>query len=267
MRLRERVAQSHLRESIYRHFGAEFCDRLRTHLFDPIRGAVLLEQPDGREGRQATQRSADDFESGIARLICAVGCLVGQPYSHWNRGSAVFRNQLCAADSWTRQLRRPDLPDPLHTDTLCPMKLGEDFAVFGCVRRQECEGGSSELLHLDDWDHKDLLESPEAQADFLMACGDPEFQGRCVTRPVFSIKAGVQQICWSPRNVLAANLRQAAWLDAMRESLHTAPRSFSKVLAPGSILAFSNTRWLHGRSPLHLRPGLDRLLLAAHVSR
>lgn len=267
LHLRELAAQTQLRDAMYRVFGVEFCEQLRKQLFDPFRGAALLTQRRHGIERLAIPEAMADQESSVARLVCGIGCLLGRPYSHWNRGSAVFRNQLRTEDAVTKQNRRPNLPDPLHTDTLCPMNLGEDFAVFGCVRRNNCVGGSSELLHLDDWNHRDLLEYTTAWETFLMRFGDPAFHGQLVQRPVFSRAAGVERICWSPRNVLPSNKRQKSWLDAMRESLLRAPRTFSKALEPGWILVFDNKRWLHGRSPIQLLPGVDRLLLAAHVSR
>ncbi|MEZ6096012.1 MAG: carbon starvation induced protein CsiD [Pirellulaceae bacterium] len=206
-------------------------------------------------------------ENELARVVAAIGSLFGNPYYHWNRGSAIFQNNLSGRENETLNMRRIDQPDPLHTDTLNPLGDGENYCVFGCVKREFCLGGESELLHIDDWsDLPKFCNSHLATQKLEMKLGDPEFAALHLTRAVFSGADSEQSICWSPRNYVAANDKQQEWLKELTHSLKYQNRTYSSVLHPGQILAFSNKRWLHGRSPIKRDTNAECRLIAVHVS-
>lgn len=256
MQLRRVSVQQKLRNLVRETIGDEICQSIH-HALTQRNEAILF----------APATNIGCAEDQMGRLVAALGTLVGEPYSHWDRGSAVFRNQLHYQGEDPQALRRANWPDPLHTDTMCPSGEGESFCVFGCVRRVHCIGGESELLYLDDWqDLPQWLQSPYAWEPVTMQLGDSAFAGRSMTRPIFSHSERQElRICWSPRNILPRTKDHADWLEEIRRSLIAAPRTFSHALQPGEVLIFDNRRWLHGRCPIQSDTKLDRLLLAAHV--
>ncbi|HBJ33640.1 MAG TPA: hypothetical protein DDZ51_02535 [Planctomycetaceae bacterium] len=257
MQLRRRTVQSALRSSILATLGELLGQQVCNAVLDPDRGAVML---------RSNLTIADVDSETVGRLVCGLATLFGTPYSHWNRGSAIFRNQLNAKTPADRTLRRANWPDPLHTDTMNSQGQGEDYCVFGCVRRDHCKGGESQLLHVDDWpNRKRHLDSPFAWENHTMVLGDTALEGQSMRRPIFTKRDDRIEMCWSPRNIRANSRENQKWLDQVRDSLAATPRTFQRTLYPGEILIFDNKRWLHGRSPIESNAKLDRLLLASHV--
>lgn len=116
-------------------------------------------------------------------------------------------------------------------DWLLMMKFSERHAI----------GGESRLLHLDDWsDLKRFSEHPLGAYPFTYRSPPSKSVGQCVTRPTFFEVNDRECICYIDQFVCLESIEQAAWLQALSDSMETSSGTSALPLPAGDLILLNN---------------------------
>lgn len=230
--------------------GGDFRATIDAILRDRASGGFTI----GLQGR--TANSAD-----FVKFATAVSHGVGP--SNFDAMSGTFYARFVvqhtdASDSYLRQAYRALT---LHTDGTY-VDERTDWLLMMKFAERNARGGESRYLHLDDWvDIGRFSEHPLASYPFTYT-SPPSKNVRLVLRhPTFFFVDGAPCMSYIDQFVYPETIDQAAYLDAMTESMEADPATTNVPLPIGDLVMLNNTFWVHGRAAFETDPALHRELL------
>ncbi|SFJ48808.1 protein CsiD [Halobacillus dabanensis] len=138
------------------------------------------------------------------------------------------------------------------TDWLLMMKMEEENAV----------GGSSRLLHLDDWEEFDYYYNhPLASYPFTYKAPASKNVSEDVQRKTFYDWNNRPCICFIDQFVYPETIEQAQYLKGLSLSMEESSGLIELELPVGDLVMLNNRFWLHGRAGFEKNPQLHRELL------
>ncbi|MBV8247951.1 MAG: carbon starvation induced protein CsiD [Comamonas sp.] len=240
----------HLARRLVAHLGQDFADTLVRIVKDRRHGGFVL-------GLEGVSRDSDDF----VKFGTAVGHLLG-PSNHDSMSNKFYARFLVkhtdASDSYLRQAYRLFT---MHTDGtfvteatdwLLMMKFSEENAV----------GGESRFLHLDDWSElQRFVQDPLGAKPLLYKAPGSKNVNERVERPVFFHGEFGLSISFIDQFVQPANDAEAAYLQALSESMESSPGTRTVRLPVGDLVVLNNYFYVHGRAPFERNEQLHRELM------
>jgi protein CsiD len=240
----------HLARRLVAHLGQDFADTLVRIVKDRRHGGFVL-------GLEGVSRDSDDF----VKFGTAVGHLLG-PSNHDSMSNKFYARFLVkhtdASDSYLRQAYRLFT---MHTDGtfvteatdwLLMMKFSEENAV----------GGESRFLHLDDWSElQRFVQDPLGAKPLLYKAPGSKNVNERVERPVFFHGEFGLSISFIDQFVQPANDAEAAYLQALSESMESSPGTRTVRLPVGDLVVLNNYFYVHGRAPFEHNEQLHRELM------
>lgn len=240
----------HLARRLKAHLGADFGDTLVGIIKDRKHGGFVL-------GLEGVSQDSDDF----VKFGTAVGHLLG-PSNHDSMSNNFYARFLVkhtdASDSYLRQAYRLFT---MHTDGtfvteatdwLLMMKFSEENAV----------GGESRFLHLDDWSELNrFVQDPLGAKPLLYKAPGSKNVAERVERPVFFHGEFGLSISFIDQFVQPANDAEAAYLQALSESMENSPGTRTVSLPAGELVVLNNYFYVHGRAPFERNEQLHRELM------
>ena len=240
----------HMARRLIAHLGQDFADTLVRIVKDRKHGGFVL----GLEG--LTQDSDEYVKFGTA-----IGHIIG-PSNHDSMSNKYYARFLVkhtdASDSYLRQAYRLFT---MHTDGtfvteatdwLLMMKFSEENAV----------GGESRFLHLDDWSELNrFVQDPLGAKPLLYKAPGSKNVAERVERPVFFHGEFGLSISFIDQFVQPANDAEAAYLQALSESMENSPGTRTVSLPAGELVVLNNYFYVHGRAPFERNEQLHRELM------
>jgi len=240
----------HLARRLVAHLGQDFADTLVRIVKDRRHGGFVL-------GLEGVSQDSDDF----VKFGTAVGHLLG-PSNHDSMSNKFYARFLVkhtdASDSYLRQAYRLFT---MHTDGtfvteatdwLLMMKFSEENAV----------GGESRFLHLDDWSElQRFVQDPLGAKPLLYKAPGSKNVNERVERPVFFHGEFGLSISFIDQFVQPANDAEAAYLQALSESMESSPGTRTVRLPVGDLVVLNNYFYVHGRAPFERNEQLHRELM------
>jgi glutarate dioxygenase len=208
-------------------------------------------------GVEGVTSGHDDF----VKLATAVGHLLG-PANHDSMSEKFYARFVVkhtdVSDSYLRQAYRLFT---LHTDGtfvdeatdwLLMMKFTERFAM----------GGESRLLHLDDWEERDLYATHRLARKPIRykAPGSKQVEID-VVRPTFFDSGHGLAISFIDQFAQPESLEEARYLHDMSSSMEKSRATSEVPLPVGDLVVLNNYFWLHGRASFARNEKLHRELL------
>lgn len=231
--------------------GAGFRQTLRAILHDRESGGFTI-------GVQGVTTEPEDY----VKFGTAVAHLIG-PANHDSMSGTFYARFVVkdtdASDSYLRQAYRLFT---LHTDGTF-VDEATDWLLMMKFSERHASGGESRLLHLDDWtDLKRFSEHPLGAYPFTYRSPPSKNVGQCVVaRPTFFKVNDRECICYIDQFVCPESIEQAAWLQALSDSMENASGTAALPLPAGDLIVLNNQFWLHGRAPFERDPQLHRELM------
>ena len=138
------------------------------------------------------------------------------------------------------------------TDWLLMMKMEEENAV----------GGSSRLLHLDEWEDFDYYYThPLASFPFTYKAPASKNVSEDVQRKPFYEWNNQPCICFIDQFVYPETIKQAQYLKGLSDSMEESSGLIELELPVGDLVMLNNRFWLHGRAGFEKNTELHRELL------
>ena len=240
----------HLASRLMAHLGEDFGQTLVRIIKDRKHGGFVL-------GLEGVSQDSDDF----VKFGTAIGHILG-PANHDSMSNKYYARFLVkhtdASDSYLRQAYRLFT---MHTDGtfvteatdwLLMMKFSEENAV----------GGESRFLHLDDWSELNrFVQDPLGAKPLLYKAPGSKNVSERVERPVFFHGEFGLSISFIDQFVQPANGAEAAYLQALSESMEASPGTRTVSLPAGDLVVLNNYFYVHGRAPFERNEQLHRELM------
>ncbi|MGI8315933.1 glutarate dioxygenase GlaH [Halobacillus mangrovi] len=138
------------------------------------------------------------------------------------------------------------------TDWLLMMKMEESNAI----------GGSSRLLHLDEWEEFDqFYQHPMASYPFTYKAPASKNVSEDVQRKTFYEWNNQPCICFIDQFVYPETIAQAQYLKDLSHSMENSSGLIELELPVGDLVMLNNRFWLHGRAGFEKNTELHRELL------
>jgi protein CsiD len=239
-----------LAQSLAACVGEGFGPTLRALLADRATGGFTL-------GVEDVTSDHDRF----VKLATAIGHLLG-PANHDSMSGKFYARFIVkhtdASDSYLRQAYRLFT---LHTDGtfvdeatdwLLMMKFTEQYAV----------GGESRLLHLDDWEERDLYSKHRLARNPIRykAPGSKQVENDVLRSTFFDSDHGLS-ISFIDQFAQPGSLDEARYLHDMSASMEKSRATSEVPLPVGDLVVLNNYFWLHGRASFETNEKLHRELL------
>lgn len=240
----------HLARALENRLGTEFADKLVAIVKDRNHGGFTL----GLEG--LTTGSADYVKFGTA-----IGHILG-PGNHDSMSGTYYARFLVkhtdASDSYLRQAYRLFT---MHTDGTF-VSEATDWLLMMKFDEKNAVGGESRFLHIDDWSERDRFAMDPLGSKPLLykAPGSKNVNDR-VERPVFFHGEFGLSISFIDQFVQPANAAEAAYLQALSESMEASSGTQTVSLPVGDLVVLNNYFFLHGRAPFEKNEQLQRELM------
>ena len=240
----------HLARALENRMGTEFANTLREITKDRNHGGFTL----GLQG--LTTDSADYVKFGTA-----IGHTLG-PGNHDSMSGTYYARFLVkhtdSSDSYLRQAYRLFT---LHTDGTF-VSEATDWLLMMKFDEKNAVGGESRFLHIDDWSERDRFAMDPLGARPLLykAPGSKNVDER-VERPVFFHGEFGLSISFIDQFVQPANAAEAAYLQALSESMEASSGTKEVRLPTGDLVVLNNYFYLHGRAPFQKNEHLSRELM------
>ena len=150
----------------------------------------------------------------------------------------------------------------LHTDGTY-VKDVTDWLIMTKIDEQNVEGGETAMLHLDDWEHCDVLyNDPFRRQNFVWGSPKSKNIDYKVEHPVFSNdKEGRPTISYIDQFPEPQNMDQGNFLQRLSDGLEESKNKIITKLPVGFSVIANNYFWLHGRKPFKENKELSRELL------
>jgi protein CsiD len=239
-----------LAETLAACVGQGFGVTMRALVADRAAGGFTL-------GVEGVTSDHDHF----VKLATAIGHLLG-PANHDSMSGKFYARFVVkhtdASDSYLRQAYRLFT---LHTDGtfvdeatdwLLMMKFTEQYAV----------GGESRLLHLDDWEERDLYSIHRlARKPIRYKAPGSKQVDNDVVRPTFFDSDHGLSISFIDQFAQPDSLDEARYLHDMSASMEKSRATSEVPLPVGDLVVLNNYFWLHGRASFGKHEKLHRELL------
>ncbi|MBX0357607.1 glutarate dioxygenase GlaH [Halobacillus sp. Nhm2S1] len=138
------------------------------------------------------------------------------------------------------------------TDWLLMMKMEEENAV----------GGSSRLLHLDEWEDFEYFSNHSlASYPFTYKAPASKNVSEEVTRKTFYTWNNLPCICFIDQFVYPQTIQQAEYLQELSYAIEQSKGVIELELPVGDLVMLNNRFWLHGRGAFEQNTELHRELL------
>ncbi|GAB2473868.1 glutarate dioxygenase GlaH [Comamonas humi] len=240
----------HLARALVARLGEDFAATLVRIVKDRRHGGFTL----GLEG--VSEDSADFVKFGTA-----IGHLLG-PSNHDSMSGAYYARFLVkhtdASDSYLRQAYRLFT---MHTDGTF-VSEATDWLLMMKFAEQHAAGGESRFLHLDDWSECErFVQDPLGSQPMLYKAPGSKNVSDRVERPVFFLGEFGLSISFIDQFVQPANGAQAAYLQALSESMESSPGTRTVGLPVGDLVVLNNYFYVHGRAPFERNEQLHRELM------
>ena len=240
----------HLARALVKRLGHDFAQKLVAIVKDRNHGGFTL-------GLQGLSSDSNDY----VKFGTAIGHILG-PGNHDSMSGTYYARFLVkhtdASDSYLRQAYRLFT---MHTDGtfvteatdwLLMMKFAEENAV----------GGESRFLHLDDWSERDhFAMDPLGSKPLLYKAPGSKNVDERVERPVFFHGEFGLSMSFIDQFVQPANGQEAAYLQALSESMEASPGTKTVSLPVGDLVVLNNYFYVHGRAPFEKNEKLHRELM------
>ena len=240
----------HLARALVKRLGHDFAQKLVAIVKDRNHGGFTL-------GLQGLSSDSNDY----VKFGTAIGHILG-PGNHDSMSGTYYARFLVkhtdASDSYLRQAYRLFT---MHTDGtfvteatdwLLMMKFAEENAV----------GGESRFLHLDDWaECAQFASNPLGSKPLLYKAPGSKNVDERVERPVFFHGEFGLSISFIDQFVQPANDAEAAYLQALSESMENSPGTRTVSLPAGELVVLNNYFYVHGRAPFERNEQLHRELM------
>lgn len=195
------------------------------------------------------------------KFATAVSYLIGPSNFDGMSGTYYARFQVKHTDESDSYLRQAYRTMTLHTDGTY-VDEQTDWLLMMKFAEEHATGGETRVLHLDDWDAlRTFSEHPLATHIFTYKSPPSKNVGTIMQRPTFFPIDGRPCIAYIDQFVYPETIAQAAYLDAMTESMEAAAGTVAVPLPVGDLIVLNNTFWLHGRAAFERDSLLHRELL------
>ncbi|MFC7062387.1 glutarate dioxygenase GlaH [Halobacillus seohaensis] len=228
----------------------DFGERIRYVLNDRNSGGFTV----GLRGRTTDAQDYVKFSTALTHLA-GVPNFDAMSKKYYARFSVKHTDD---SDSYLRQAYRRFT---LHTDGtyvdeptdwLLMMKMDEKNAV----------GGSSRLLHLDEWeDFQYYYHHPLASYPFTYKAPASKNVSEDVQRKTFYEWNNQPCICFIDQFVYPETIAQAQYLKEVSQSMENSSGAIELELPIGDLVMLNNRFWLHGRDSFQKNTELHRELL------
>ena len=177
-------------------------------------------------------------------------------------GKYYARFTVKHSDSSDSYLRKAYKNLDLHTDGTY-VKEKTDWLIMTKLEEKNVSGGESVILHLDDWEYLDELNSnPIGKENFIWGSPKSKNIDYKVEHPVFSKgHDGKPIISYIDQFPEPKNMDQGLFLQKLSDALEQSKNKISFPLPVGSTIFSNNYFWLHGRRAFKEHTGLSRELL------
>lgn len=199
----------------------------------------------------------DDF----VKLATAVGHLLG-PANHDSMSGKFYARFVVtdtdASDSYLRQAYRLFT---LHTDGTF-VDEATDWSLMMKFSEQSAIGGESRLLHLDDWEERNLYSShPYSRLPIrYKAPGSKQVANEVHRSTFFDTDHGLS-ISFIDQFAHPQSMAEARYLLDLSASLEQSRATQEIPLPVGDLVVLNNYFWLHGRAPFEKNENLHRELM------
>jgi glutarate dioxygenase len=239
-----------LAESLAACVGALIGPVLRALVADRATGGFTL-------GVEEATSDHDDF----VKLATAVAHLIG-PANHDSMSGKFYARFIVqhtdASDSYLRQAYRLFT---LHTDGTF-VDEATDWLLMMKFTEQCAIGGESRLLHLDDWQERDLYSThPLARTPIRYKAPASKQVENDVVRPTFFDSDHGLSISFIDQFAQPRSLEEARYLCDMSASMENSAATCVMPLPVGDLVVLNNYFWLHGRAAFEKSERLHRELL------
>lgn len=240
----------HLARALVARLGEDFAATLVRIVKDRRHGGFTL-------GLEGVSKDSSDF----VKFGTAIGHILG-PSNHDSMSGTYYARFLVkhtdASDSYLRQAYRLFT---LHTDGTFVTEA-TDWLLMMKFSEQNAVGGESRFLHLDDWSEcEGFASDPLGSKPLLYKAPGSKNVNERVERPVFFLGEFGLSISFIDQFVQPANGAEAAYLQALSESMENSPGTRTVRLPEGELVVLNNYFYLHGRAPFEPNEQLHRELM------
>ncbi|RGE46214.1 carbon starvation induced protein CsiD [Comamonas testosteroni] len=240
----------HLARRLMAHLGEDFGQTLVRIIKDRKHGGFVL-------GLEGVSQDSDDF----VKFGTAIGHILG-PANHDSMSNKYYARFLVkhtdASDSYLRQAYRLFT---MHTDGTFVTEA-TDWLLMMKFSEENAMGGESRFLHLDDWSELNgFVQDPLGAKPLLYKAPGSKNVNERVERPVFFHGEFGLSISFIDQFVQPANGAEAAYLQALSESMEASPGTRTVSLPAGDLVVLNNYFYVHGRAPFERNEQLHRELM------
>jgi len=198
----------------------------------------------------------------LVKLSTAISHLIGKPNQDAMAGKYYARFHVKHEDKSDSYLRKAYTNMGLHTDGTY-VKEVTDWLLMTKIEEQNAEGGETEMLHLDDWEHcEDLFNNSIGKQSFVWGSPKSKNIEYKVEHPLFSTdEQGKPCISYIDQFPEPKNMEQGLFLQKLSDSLENSKNKITTKLPVSSLIVANNHFWLHGRKSFKENEKLSRELL------
>jgi protein CsiD len=205
----------------------------------------------------AATTSADDY----VRISTAFAYALGAANFDSMSGSYYARFQVRHTDESDSYLRQAYHTMTLHTDGTY-VDERTDYLLMMKFGEQNARGGESRLIHLDDWEARDVFTArPAAVKPMVYASPPSKNVSQTVTHPAFAQTPDGWTISFIDQFAKPETIDDALFLATMLDSLERSPGTREVPLPAGDLIMLNNAFWMHGRAAFEPDVALFRELL------
>ncbi|MGP4074615.1 glutarate dioxygenase GlaH [Halobacillus sp. K22] len=228
----------------------DFGDTIRTILHDRNSGGFTV----GLQGRTEDAQDYVKFSTALSHLA-GIPNFDAMSKKYYARFSVKHTDD---SDSYLRQAYRRFT---LHTDGTY-VDEPTDWLLMMKMEEENAVGGSSRLLHLDEWEEFDYFyNSSMAAFPFTYKAPASKNVSEDVQRKPFYEWNNRPCICFIDQFVFPETIAQAQYLKELSQSMENSKGVIELELPVGDLVMLNNRFWLHGRAAFEENPDLHRELL------
>lgn len=259
--------QRTLAEALEKAFGVAQGEAIKAVLLDRSRGICFID---------LSEHSEDS--SLWARFLVALGRSLGSISMNPDRRQGFEAGLLVdpARGIVPSHIPSPWVDDHLHNDGNRFLQEFDDFVAILLAERENCEGGGSKLLHLDDWRELPKFTSStfaEKPFRYAVARGErPTLQkgeatdsdrlasAHIIERSLFYRSSNGYCSRVSPGYMHPVDVKQGQYIEEVQRALAETRDCIELQLEPGQLYVVNNTFVLHGRRSIEPHAELYRVV-------
>ncbi|RWZ51370.1 carbon starvation induced protein CsiD [Halobacillus fulvus] len=230
--------------------GPEFAHHVRDILHDRETGGFTV-------GLQGLTESDQDY----VKFSTALTHLAGSPNYDAMSGKYYARFSVGHTDDSDSYLRQAYRRFTLHTDGTY-VDEPTDWLLMMKMEEENAVGGSSRLLHLDDWEELNTFYNhPLASYPFTYKAPASKNVEKEIKRRTFYEQQNKPCICFIDQFVYPDTVEEATYLKDLSDSMENSSAVLELELPVGDLVMLNNRFWLHGRAGFEKNEALHRELL------